>query len=75
MTLYRHKKYMWTKHRAVNYGLLRFESIGVTTAEPCHITHRADGTQRRRQIELSELYAIHSYEAEGGHNPTESIYT
>jgi hypothetical protein len=76
MTLYRHKEGMWTKHRAVvNYGRLRFESTGVTTAETCHITHRADGTQRRRQIELSKLHAIHSYESEGGHIPTESIYT
>jgi hypothetical protein len=75
MTLYRHKEGMWTTHGAVNYGRIRFESAGVTMAERFHITHRADGTQRRRQIELSELHAIHSYEVEGGHNPRESIYT
>jgi hypothetical protein len=42
MKLYRHKEGMWEKIRSVNY-----ESTGVTMAEPCHITHRADGTQRR----------------------------
>jgi hypothetical protein len=75
MTLYRHKEGMWTKHWAINYGHLRFEYTGATMVEPCHITHRADGTQRRRQIELSEIHAIHSYEAEGGHNRKENIYT
>jgi hypothetical protein len=75
MTLYRHKEGMWSEHRAVNYGRLRFKSNGVSTAEPCHVTHKADGTQHRRQIELSELHAVHSHEPEGGHNPAESIYT
>jgi hypothetical protein len=74
LTLYRHKEGMWSKRRAVNYGRLRLESTGVSTTEPCHITHKADDTQRRRQIELSELHAVHSHDPEGGHNPTESIY-
>jgi hypothetical protein len=42
---------------------------------PCHITHKADDTQRRRHIELSKLHAVQSHEREGGHNPTDSIYT
>jgi hypothetical protein len=75
MTLYRHKEGMWSKHRAFNYGRFRFKYTEVSTAEPCHITHKADGTQRRRQIEMSELHAVHSHEPEAGHNPTESIYT
>jgi hypothetical protein len=75
MDLYRHKEGIWTKHRAVNYGRLRFESTGVTTVELRHVTHKADGTQRRRQIELSELHAGRSHEPEGGYNPTDSIYT
>jgi hypothetical protein len=46
------------KTYAINYGRLRLESTGVTTAEPRHITHKADGTQRRRHIELTELHAV-----------------
>jgi hypothetical protein len=53
MELYRHKDDIWTKYRAINYGRLRLESAGVTTAEPRHITHKADGTHRRRQIDMS----------------------
>jgi hypothetical protein len=75
MTFYRHKEGMWTKHRAVNCGHLRFESTGVSTGEPRHITHKADGTQCRRKIELSKIHAVHSHEPDGGHNPMESIYT
>jgi hypothetical protein len=58
MELYRHNEGIWTKHRAVNYRRLRFESTGVTMVEPRNITHKADGTQRRRQIELSELHTV-----------------
>jgi hypothetical protein len=75
MELYRHNEGIWIKHRAANYGRLRFELIGVTTAKMRHITHKADGTQRRRQIELSELHAVQPHEPEGGYNPTDSIYT
>jgi hypothetical protein len=66
MELYRHNEGIWTKHRTVNYGRLRFESTGVTTAEPRHITHKADDTQRRRQIEMSKLHAVQPHEPEGG---------
>jgi hypothetical protein len=64
MELYRH-----------NNGRPGFESRGVKTAEPRHITHKADGTQRRRQIELSELHAVQPHDPEGGYSPTDSIYT
>jgi hypothetical protein len=60
---------------AINYGRLSFESTGITTAEPRHITHKAYGTQCRRQIELSELHAVQPHKPEGGYNPTDSIYT
>jgi hypothetical protein len=73
--LYRHKEGIWTKHRAVNYGRLMLESAGVTRAEPHHITHKTDGTHRRRQIDLSELHAVRPHEPEGRYNPTDSIYT
>jgi hypothetical protein len=43
MSLYRYNEGIWTNHRAVNYGSLRFESTGVVTTEPRHITHKADG--------------------------------
>jgi hypothetical protein len=74
MELYRHNEGGWTNHRSVNYRRLRFESTGVITAEPRHITHKADGTERRRQIELIELYAAQPHEPEGGNNPADSIY-
>jgi hypothetical protein len=47
MALYRHDEGIWTKHRAVNFGRLRFESTWVISAEPRHITHKADGTHGR----------------------------
>jgi hypothetical protein len=68
-------KGIWTKHRAVNYGCLRFESAGVTTTEPRHVTHRSYGTQHRRQTELSKLHAVQSHDTDEGYNPTDGIYT
>jgi hypothetical protein len=64
-----------TKHRAVIYGRLRYKSTGVTTAEPRHITHKADGTQRRQHIEMREIHTSQSHDPEGGYNPTDNIYT
>jgi hypothetical protein len=48
MSLYRYHEDIWAKHRAVNYGRLRFELTGVEMVEPSHITHNADNIQRRR---------------------------
>jgi hypothetical protein len=71
MTLY---KGIWTKHRAINFRRLRFESTGVIAAEPRHITHKSDGIQCRRHIELSEIDAVQPHEPEGGIHPADSIY-
>jgi hypothetical protein len=75
LALYRHNKGIWTTHRAINYGHLRFESTGVIMAETCHVTHKADGIQRRLQIELSEIHRVQPHESEGGNDPADSIYT
>jgi hypothetical protein len=75
MSLYRYNDGVWKKHRAVNYGRLRFESTEVVMTEPRHITHKADGMQRRQQIELSEIHAVQPYESEGGNDPADIIYT
>jgi hypothetical protein len=58
MALYRHNEGIWTNHSAVNYGRLRFESTGVITAEPRHVTHNADRIQYRQQIKLIEIHAV-----------------
>jgi hypothetical protein len=44
-------------------------------AELCHINHKADGKQRRRQIDLNELHAVQSHDLGRGYNPMDSIYT
>jgi hypothetical protein len=44
-------------------------------AEPRHITHKADGIQRRQQIERSEIHAVQPHKSEGGNDPVDSIYT
>jgi hypothetical protein len=69
MELYRHNEIIWTKHRAVDYGRLRIESTGVIMAEPRNTTKKADGTQRRRKIELSEIHPVQPHEPEGGNDP------
>jgi hypothetical protein len=63
------------KHRAINYGRLRFELMGTATVEPRRITHKAEGVQQRRQIDLTDVYAITDGTPEGGNGPAESIYT
>jgi hypothetical protein len=63
------------KHRVINYGRLRFELTGTATVEPQRITHKADGVQRQRHIELTNVYGVVDCASEGGHDPSESIYT
>jgi hypothetical protein len=75
LSLFRHHEGVWTKHRAINYGRLRFELTGTATEEPRCITHEAEGVQRRRQIDLTEVHAVAEGAPEGGNDPAESIYT
>jgi hypothetical protein len=75
MPLYRYHEGIWTKHRAVNYGRISLKLTGVETTEPRRITHTSDVTQGRRQIELSEIHAVHTQEIEIGNDPADSIYT
>jgi hypothetical protein len=41
LSLYRYYEGLWTNHRAMNYGRLRFELTGIATEEPQRITHKA----------------------------------
>jgi hypothetical protein len=66
---------VWKNHRAINYGRLRFELTGTATVEPQRNTHKAEGVQRRRQIDLAYVYAIAEGSPEVGNDPAESIYT
>jgi hypothetical protein len=75
MSMYRYHEDIWTKQRAVNYGRLRFELTGAETTEPSHITHKADGTQRRQKNELNRIHAVQTQEIERGNDPVDSIYT
>jgi hypothetical protein len=59
MELYRHNADMRTNYRAIKKGCIRFESTGVTAS------HHSQ----------SKLHAVQSHDPEGGHNPTDSIYT
>jgi hypothetical protein len=45
-SLFIHHEGVWMKHRAINYGRLRFELTGTESVEPQRITHKADGVQR-----------------------------
>jgi hypothetical protein len=69
LSLLRHHEGVWTKHRAINYGRLRFELTGTTPVEPRYITHKADGIQWRRYIDLTDVYAIADGAPEGGNDP------
>jgi hypothetical protein len=75
LTIYRYYEGVWKKHRAINYGRLRFELTGIASEEPRCTTHKAEGIQRRRQIALTEVHAITEGSPEGGKYPAESIYT
>jgi hypothetical protein len=52
LSLYRYYKGVWTKHRAINYGRLRFEITVTVSEEPRRMTHKAEGVQQRKQIEV-----------------------
>jgi hypothetical protein len=58
LSLFMHHEGVWTKHRAINYGRLRFELTGTTTEAPRRTTRKADGVQRRRHIELTNVYGV-----------------
>jgi hypothetical protein len=75
LSLFRHHKGVWTKHQATNYGCLRFKLTGTTTEAPRHTTHKADGVQRRRHIELTNVYGVTDCAYAGEHDPADSIYT
>jgi hypothetical protein len=75
LSLFSHNEGVWTTHRATDYGCLRFELAGTTTEAPRHITHKADGVQRRRHIELTNVYGVTYCDYEGDHDPADSIYT
>jgi hypothetical protein len=75
LSLFRHHEGVWTKHCATKYGRIRFELTGTTTEAPLHITHKADGIQRRRHIELTNVYRVTDCAYEGDHDPDDSIYT
>jgi membrane protein CcdC involved in cytochrome C biogenesis len=73
MSLCRYQKGIWTKHRAVNYGRLRFELTWVETTKPIYITHKANGTQHRQQIELHAIYAVQTQVKERGNDFADSL--
>jgi hypothetical protein len=75
LSLFRHHDGVWTTHQATNYGRLRFELTGTTTEAPQHITHKAYGVQRRRHIELNNVYGVTDCDHKGDHEPADSIYT
>jgi hypothetical protein len=75
LSLFRYYEGVWTNHRAINYGRPRFELKGTATEEPRRITQKAEGVQRRRQIDLIEVYAVTEGAPERGNDPAESIYT
>jgi hypothetical protein len=75
LSLFRHHEGVWMKHRAINYGRLRFELTVRATVEPRCITNKDDGVQRRRHIELNNVYGFVDGALEGGYDPAESIYT
>jgi hypothetical protein len=68
LSLYRSYEGVWTKHRAINYGRLRIEITGITPEEPRRITHKAEGVQRQRQIDLTEVHAVEEGAPEGEMN-------
>jgi hypothetical protein len=73
LSLFRHHIGVWTTHPATNYGHLRFELTGTTTEAPRHLTHKADGVQRRRHIELTNVYGVTYCDHEGDHDPADNI--
>jgi hypothetical protein len=75
LSLFIHHEGVWTKHRAINYVRLWFELTGTATVEPRRIAHKAEGVQRRRQINLTDVYAIADGSPEGRNDPAERIYT
>jgi hypothetical protein len=75
LSLFRHHEGVWIKHRATNYGRLRFELIGTITEALRHVTHKADGVQRQRYIDLTNVYGVIDCAYEGDHNRADSIYT
>jgi hypothetical protein len=75
LSLYRYYEGLWTKHRAINYGRLKFEITGITSEEPRRNTHKDRGVQQRRQIYLTEVHAVEGGAPEGGNCPAESIHS
>jgi hypothetical protein len=75
VSLFRHHEGVWTNHRAINYGRLRFELTGTATVEPRCITHKAEGIQRRRHIDLTYVHGVVDGAPEGVNDPAEIIYT
>jgi hypothetical protein len=65
LSLYRHHEGVWTKHRAINYDRLRFKIMGAASEEPQRITHKAEGVNLRRHIDLTEVHAIKEGDIEG----------
>ena len=73
--IYRYHEGAWTNHRAINCGRLRFETEGTQAAAPRRMTHKAEGVQQRRHIELIALHIVEEDRMEGGNDPADSIYT
>jgi hypothetical protein len=75
LSLFRHHEGLWMRYRAKNYGRLGFEFTGTESVELRRFTHKAEGAQRHRQIDLTDVYTVAEGAPEGGQDPDESIYT
>jgi hypothetical protein len=58
LSLFRYHEGVWINHRSINYGRLSFELTGTAAVEPQRITRKAEGVQRRRHIDLTDVYAV-----------------